>query len=141
MTTQPLLIGGEWREARELLGAFRAEDPTTGAPIGPAFPLCGAADVEAALQAAAAVADELAAAPPERIAAFLDAYAAGIEADAEALVDVAHAETALPKQPRLANVELPRTTNQLRLAAKAVRSYAWTQPVIDTAAGLTHREP
>jgi len=142
MTTQPLLIGGEWREARELLGAFRAEDPTTGAPIGPAFPLCGAADVEAALQAAAAVADELAAAPPERIAAFLDAYAAGIEADAEALVDVAHAETALPKQPRLANVELPRTTNQLRLAAKAVRSYAWTQPVIDTAAGLrTHRAP
>ncbi|MET3654543.1 aldehyde dehydrogenase (NADP(+)) [Dyella japonica] len=142
MTTQPLLIGGEWREARELLGAFRAEDPTTGAPIGPAFPLCGAADVEAALQAAAAVADELAAGPPERIAAFLDAYAAGIEADAEALVDVAHAETALPKQPRLANVELPRTTNQLRLAAKAVRSYAWTQPVIDTAAGLrTHRAP
>lgn len=142
MSTQPLLIGGEWRQARELLGAFRAEDPTTGDPIGPAFPLCGAADLEAAISAASAVTNELAATPPERIAAFLEAYAAGIEANAEALVDLAHAETALPKQPRLAAVELPRTTNQLRLAAKAVRSYAWTQPVIDTATGLrAHRAP
>jgi NADP-dependent aldehyde dehydrogenase len=142
MNTQPLLLGGEWRQARDLLGAFRAEDPTTGDPIGPAFPLCGAADVEAALSAAAAVADELAATPPEHIAAFLEAYAAGIEANADALVELAHAETALPKQPRLAAVELPRTTHQLRLTAKAVRSYAWTQPVIDTATGLrAHRAP
>jgi 2,5-dioxopentanoate dehydrogenase len=142
MNTQPLLVDGDWRLPLQLLGAFRAEDPTTGEPVGPAFPLCGEADVEAALRAAAAAADELAATPAERIADFLDAYAANIEADAQALVELAHLETALPKQPRLANVELPRTTNQLRLAAKAVRSHAWTQPVIDTAAGLrTHRAP
>lgn len=142
MSTQPLLVDGDWRLPLQLLGAFRAENPMTGEPMGPAYPLCGTADVEAALSAAAAVAEELAATPPEHIAAFLEAYAAGIEADAEALVELAHAETALPKQPRLAAVELPRTTNQLRLAAKAVRSYAWTQPVIDTAAGLrAHRAP
>ena len=142
MATQPLLIDGQWRAPREAIGQFRAEDPTTGEPIGPAFPVCGAADVEAALRAAVAVADELAATPPQRIADFLDAYAAGIEADAQALVELAHAETALPKQPRLAAVELPRTTHQLRLAANAVRSYAWTQPVIDTAANLrSHRAP
>ncbi|AIF47549.1 aldehyde dehydrogenase family protein [Dyella japonica] len=142
MSVQRLLIDGDWRLPLQLIGAFRAEDPTTGEPIGPAFPLCGAADVEAALSAAAAVADELAATPPERIAAFLEAYAAGIEANADALADLAHAETALPKSPRLAAVELPRTTNQLRLAAQAVRDYAWTQPVIDTAAGLrAHRAP
>jgi len=142
MNTQRLLVDGDWRLPLELIGAFRAENPMTGDPIGPAFPLCGAADVEAALSAAVAVADELAATPPERIADFLEAYAANIEADAEALVDLAHAETALAKQPRLAAVELPRTTHQLRLAAKAVRSHAWTQPVIDTAAGLrAHRAP
>jgi NADP-dependent aldehyde dehydrogenase len=142
MDLQPLLIEGDWRAARAPVGRFRAEDPATGEPIGPAFPVCGADDVEAALAAACAVAGELAAASPERIAAFLDAYADGIEADAEALVETAHAETALPKHPRLAAVELPRTTNQLRLAARAVRSYAWTQPVIDTAANLrSHLAP
>jgi len=139
---QPVLIDGDWRAASAPVGQFRAENPTTGEAIGPAFPVCGAADVEAALVAATAAAAELAATPPERIAAFLEAYADAIEADAEALVDIAHAETALPKQPRLAAVELPRTTNQLRLAAKAVRSYAWTQPVIDTAANLrSHLAP
>ncbi|WP_199096274.1 aldehyde dehydrogenase family protein [Dyella sp. ASV21] len=142
MATQPLLIDGEWRAARELINAFRAENPATGEAIGPAYPVSGAADVEAALSAASLAASPLAATPPERVAAFLEAYAAGIEADAEALVELAHAETALPTQPRLANVELPRTTHQLRQAAKAARSYGWTQPVIDTAANLrAHRAP
>ncbi|MGO4701364.1 aldehyde dehydrogenase family protein [Dyella sp. 2RAB6] len=142
MDIQPVLIDGDWRAANAPAGQFRAEDPSTGVAIGPAFPVCGAADVEAALAAAAGAAAELAAAPPERIAAFLEAYADAIEADAEALVDIAHAETALPKHPRLAAVELPRTTHQLRLAANAVRSYAWTQPVIDTAANLrSHLAP
>lgn len=142
MAVQPLLIDGEWRAARQRLGEFRAENPTTGEAIGPSYPICGEADVEAALAAACAVADELAATPPESIAVFLEAYAAGIEADAQMLVELANAETALPKQPRLSVVELPRTTNQLRLAAKAVRQFAWTQPVIDTAANLrTHRAP
>ncbi|WP_266170236.1 aldehyde dehydrogenase (NADP(+)) [Dyella subtropica] len=142
MSVQPLLIAGEWQPARELVRTFRAEDPSTGEPIGPEFPNCGETDVEAALAAAAAVAHELAAAPPERIAAFLETYAEEIEADAETLVSIAHAETGLPKHPRLAAVELPRTTSQLRQAAKAVRSYAWTQPVIDTAANLrSHLAP
>lgn len=139
---QPVLIDGDWRAARAPVGQFRAEDPTTGEAIGPSFPVCGADDVEAALAAATAIAAELAAASPERIAAFLEAYADGIEADADALVDTANAETALPKHPRLAAVELPRTTGQLRQAAKAVRSYAWTLPVIDTAANLrSHLAP
>lgn len=142
MAVQPLLIDGQWRAAIDLVDAFRAENPATGEAIGPSYPVCGAADVEAALSAASRAAPLLAATPPERIAAFLNAYAAGIEADAELLVELAHAETALPKQPRLAQVELPRTTYQLRQAAKAVRDRSWTQPVIDTASQLrTHRAP
>jgi 2,5-dioxopentanoate dehydrogenase len=79
---------------------------------------------------------------PSRIADFLEAYAAAIDADADTLVALAHAETALPAEPRLRSVELPRTSNQLRQAAKAVREHAWTDPVIDTRNGLrTHRAP
>lgn len=139
---EPLLIAGQWLRAQESLGVFRARDPATGEEVGPSFPICGATDVEAALTAAVAVADELAAAEPERIAAFLDAYADAIDADADALVALAHAETALPAPTRLRGNELPRTSGQLRLAAEAVRGYAWTQPVIDTGAGLrSHLAP
>jgi len=135
-TLQPLLIAGEWRPAHDPCGSFRAEDLTTGAAIGPEYPVCGAADLEAALAAAVGVADALAAAEPARIAGFLEAYAKAIEDDAENLVALAHAETALPAATRLAKGELPRTTGQLRQAAAAVRSYSWTQPVIDTTAGI-----
>lgn len=139
---EPLLIAGQWQPAREPLGVFRARDPATGDEIGPSFPVCGAADVEAALSAAVAVADALAAAAPERIAAFLDRYADAIDADADQLVALAHAETALPAPTRLRGNELPRTSGQLRQAAKAVRGYRWTQPVIDTGAGLrSHLAP
>src|SRR6185437_4517949 len=104
MATQPLLIAGDWRPASELLASFRAEDPATGNAIGAEFPVNGAADVEAAITAAAAAADELARTPAERIATF-HAYAGGIEHDAETLVALAHAETALPAETRLAKVE------------------------------------
>ena len=70
--------------------------------------------------------------PPDRIAAFLDAYAGRIEARKAEIVDVAHAETGLPKAPRLADVELPRTTAQLRQAAAAAREGSWALPTIDT---------
>jgi NADP-dependent aldehyde dehydrogenase len=133
---ESVLIGGTWRASQDARASFRAFDPTSGEEIGPQFPLSGAADIEAALAAASEAAIALAACAPERIAGFLDAYAAAIEADAETLVNLAHAETALPREPRLAKVELPRTTNQLRQAAQAVRTSSWTQPTIDTHAGL-----
>lgn len=142
MSMQPLLIAGAWREAQELTGSYRACDPSTGERIGPAYPLCGASDVEAALAAASAAAEELAASAPARIAGFLEAYADAIDADTATLVALAHAETALPAETRLAKVELPRTTRQLRLAAEAVRDYAWTLPTIDTTASLrSHYAP
>jgi NADP-dependent aldehyde dehydrogenase len=139
---EQVLIAGAWRAAAEHAGSFRAVDPASGEAIGPAFPRSGAQDVEAAVAAATAIADELAATPPATIAAFLERYADGIDAAKDELVVVAHAETALPKAPRLADVELPRTSSQLRQAAAAVRAYAWTYPVIDTRAGLrAHHAP
>lgn len=137
MTTfAPVLIAGAWRASQDARSGFRAFDPTTGEAIGPEFPVSGAADVDAALMAASDAAEELAACEPTRVAAFLDAYAAAIDADAPTLVDLAHAETALPREPRLAKVELPRTSDQLRQTAQAARTSAWTQPTIDTRAGL-----
>lgn len=133
---EQVLIEGAWQSSSEIVGGFRAVDPATGEAIGPEFPRSGGKDIERALAAAVAVADELAQTSPERIADFLERYASGIEAAAEELVATAHTETALPAPTRLAAVELPRTTGQLRLAAQAVRERAWTHPVIDTKAGL-----
>jgi NADP-dependent aldehyde dehydrogenase len=143
MTDQPqVLIGGRWRAADAPTGSFRAEDPTRAEAIGPTFPVSSAADVEAALVAASAVAAELAATSPERIADFLERYASAIDGDAETLVALAAAETALPTEPRLRSVELPRASGQLRQAARAVREHSWSDPVIDTASGLrAHRAP
>ncbi|EIL95756.1 aldehyde dehydrogenase, partial [Rhodanobacter sp. 115] len=45
--TEPVLIAGQWQAAREVCGSFRAEDPTRGEPIGPAFPVCGGAHLKA----------------------------------------------------------------------------------------------
>lgn len=133
---QPVLLAGQWQPSLAAAGSFRAADPTSGEAIGPAFPVSGAADVETALAAASAVAAELAATPAETIAAFLEAYADALDADADTLVGLANAETALPAPTRLRGNELPRASGQLRQAAKAVRGYTWSNPTIDTAAGL-----
>ena len=74
--------------------------------------------------------------PVENIAHFLELYAGRIEAARAALVDMAHIESALPKKPRLDEVELPRTVNQLRQAAAAAREGSWALPTIDTKAGI-----
>lgn len=139
---ETILVAGRWQASRDAQGGFRAQDPASGTDIGPTFPVSGAADAALALDAAVAAADTLAATPPLRIAAFLDAYATAIDADADALVELAHGETALPAATRLRGNELPRTSGQLRQAALAVREHSWTQPVIDTAAGLrSHLAP
>lgn len=131
MAYQPVLIGGEWRAAAAN-GSFRAQNPATGETLPDEFPASSWADIDAALAAAAEAAALLRAVPPEPIARFFLDYAGRIEARREELVDLAHAETALPKSPRLAGVELPRTTDQLRQAAAAVREGSWALPTIDT---------
>jgi NADP-dependent aldehyde dehydrogenase len=136
---EPLLIAGRWQPSQAPIASFRAENPSTGEAIGPEFPISGAADVELALASAAEIAPQLADTDPERIGEFLDAFAEGIEAAADAVCALANEETALGVKPRLRDVELPRTVNQLKLAAAAARSCAWTQPVIDTKAGLRTR--
>ena len=111
--------------------SFRAENPATGEKLSAEFPVSTWADCADALDAACAAAAVLRTVPPEQIAKFLTRFAERIEARKTELVETAHAETALPKAPRLADVELPRTTNQLRLAAAAAIDGSWAMPVID----------
>jgi NADP-dependent aldehyde dehydrogenase len=95
-----------------------------------------AADVEAACAAAAEAVSALRGIVPDAIADFLDGYASRIEARADDLVEMAARETALPASPRLRNVELPRTVNQLRQAAAAARERSWCHATIDTKANI-----
>jgi len=131
MVIHPVLIAGEWRKAQSRR-SFSSENPALGEELPGEYPISDWADCDAALAAATAAAAVLRASPPDQIAAFLDAYAGRIEARKAELVDVAHAETGLPKAPRLADVELPRTTGQLRQAAAAAREGSWALPTIDS---------
>ena len=133
--SQPILINGEWRSA-DASRTFQAYNPTTRQVIEDEYPVSNWSDCDAALAAAAAAAVEMRNLSGMQIAEFLEAFADRIEARKDDLVDMAHAETALPKSPRLADGELPRTTGQLRQAAAAARDGSWKNAVIDTAAGI-----
>ena len=109
------LIAGDWISGAD---TFRT-DPVDGAP---SEIFAGSADlVDRAARAAEAAAEPFAATVREARAAFLDAIAAELEARADAIVPVAMAESALP-EPRLRDVELPRTANQMRLFASHIRA-------------------
>jgi NADP-dependent aldehyde dehydrogenase len=131
MSLHPVLIAGAWRPARSS-GAFSAFDPALGEKLPGEYPVSDWADCDAALDAAMAAAELLRAAPPEPRALFLEAFARRIEARKDELVETAHLETGLPRAPRLAEVELPRTTGQLRQAAAAALDGSWALPTIDT---------
>jgi 2,5-dioxopentanoate dehydrogenase len=135
MTAHPVLIAGRW-QASHGRRAFQADDPARKEPLADSYPVSDWTDCELALDAASRAASGLRRLPAERLAKFLEDYAARIEAAAESLVAAAHAETALPKTPRLANVELPRTTGQLRQAAAACREGSWRLPTIDAKANI-----
>ncbi len=131
MAEHPVLIDGKWRPSKAA-STFQAVNPATGERLHEAYPMSSWDDCDAALTAAAHAADELRRTSPESIARFLTRFAERLEAAKAPLVEQAHLETALPKSPRLADVELPRTTNQLRQAADAVLEGSWALPTIDT---------
>ena len=136
MSLQPILIAGEWRQAQNPADSFAAVDPAARAELPERYPVAGAADVERALAAALEAVAALRQVSPEALARFLELYADGIEAHSDELVALAHVETALPEEPRLRSVELPRTTDQLRQAAAAARERSWCHATIDSAINI-----
>ena len=133
-----ILVAGEWRAA-DAESTFRATNPSTKEASGPEFPVSSRADVDACLEAGSRAARELRSLPAAAMADFLEKFASRIEARGDELVEAAHTESALPKSPRLADVELPRTSGQLRQAAAAARSGDWTTPTVDTQTGIRAR--
>jgi NADP-dependent aldehyde dehydrogenase len=132
---EPVLINGQWRPS-DAVRTFAADNPSTREPTGQVFPVSSAREVEEVIRYGHQASLALRQLPVEAIARFLELYAGRIEAARGALVDMAHTESALPKKPRLDEVELPRTVNQLRQAAVAAREGSWALPTIDTKAGI-----
>ncbi len=135
MQVQPILIDGRWCQA-DVAGTFQAENPATRDQLADLYPVSSRRDCEAVLNAAVAAANRLRGMTGAQIAHFLDRAAERIDSQRGAIVQMAHLETALPISPRLADVELPRTTNQLRQAALAAREGSWALPTIDVKANI-----
>lgn len=100
------------------------------------FEEASSAHVDQAVHAAADAFDAYRALPAEARAALLDRIADALDASSD-LLDVAHAETALPL-PRLTG-ERARTTGQLRMFAQQVREGSWVDARIDRA--IPDRKP
>src|SRR5438105_3510034 len=122
--THLVLIAGKWRPA-DAIGTFQAQNPSTGEALPDEYPISSWKDCDAALTAAADAAVALRSVPREKIAAFLNKFADRLDARKAELSQMANQETALPASPRLADVELPRTSNQLRQAATAAVDGSW----------------
>ncbi|MFN7890157.1 MAG: aldehyde dehydrogenase (NADP(+)) [Pirellula sp.] len=132
---EKVYINGIFRDS-VAASSFRASNPSTGEALERDFPVSEWKEIDEALEVASSCFKELRSMSPEKIAAFLDTFADLIQSDKDTLVDLAHEETGLPKTPRLGDVELPRTVNQLKLAAAAARSGSWSMPTIDTKANI-----
>lgn len=136
MVYQKVLIAGQWRDPKNPGGFFNAVNPANKQTLPEMYPVSGQDDVNDAIVAGNQAAVELRQVPREQFARFLELFADRIEAHADELVNIANLETALPKEPRLRNGELPRTTDQLRKAAKAARELSWCRATIETAVNI-----
>ena len=111
-----ILVNGSWVVA-DASGHFQSANPATGELLPELYPISSWSDCEKLLDAATAAAEELRNLGPQKIADFLDAFAEEIDSNIDELAAIANLETALPVEPRLAKVEGPRTSGQLRQAA------------------------
>jgi alpha-ketoglutaric semialdehyde dehydrogenase len=123
------LIAGRHGDRHD--ASFRAYQPAAGCAIEPEYYSASDAELDEAVRMATASAPALAATSGADRAALLRAMADGMDRAADALVERAHLETALPR-PRLTG-EVARTSNQLRLFAEVAAEGSWVMARIDVA--------
>ena len=116
---------------------FYGINPATGEKLDPPYNSATTEDVERAAVLAEEAFPSYRKLTGKDRAHFLRTIADRIQGIADALIERAHLETALPV-PRLQS-EAGRTANQLRLFADVVEDGSWTSPRIDTA--LPDRKP
>ncbi|MGE3171324.1 MAG: aldehyde dehydrogenase (NADP(+)) [Planctomycetota bacterium] len=134
------LRGEHWWDGRGHAGVgegYAAIEAASGAELAPRYRDASAAEVEAAVAAAAGAAAPFAAAGPELRARFLRAIAARLLGLGDELLDRAGRETALPRA-RLEG-ERARTVLQLEQFADRAQEGSWVDARIDR--GDPHRTP
>ncbi len=136
MVLEPVLIAGRWRASQNPAGTLHTENPVLQETLPAVYPVSSRTEVLEAIEAGKRTAIAMRDIPAGQRADFLETYADRMEAQATELVEIAHAETGLPREPRLQAIELPRTTDQLRQAAAAARDGSWRQATIDTASNI-----
>lgn len=132
---QPVLVDGKWTQSNSSI-SFQVQNPATCETLSDRFPVSDWTDCEASLQSATKAFVAMRDLKQDSLANFIDTIADRIDDRSVEICQMANLETGLPISPRLADVELPRTTNQLRQAANAVRSSEWCQPTIDSSTGI-----
>ena len=125
------------RDVRGDAGSFRAVAAAAGEPLDPEFGQLTLEQLQGATQAAAEAFAVYRATTPTARAAFLEAIAEEIEAEADVIVPRAALESGLP-DARLRG-ELARTTGQLRLFADVARQGDHLGARLDPA--LPQRQP
>jgi len=132
MPMVPELIAGAWRPPPPGSPCFQAVNPAHGRVLSPRYPIASRETLAEMVTAAVSASRQMRRVSAEQRAVFLERYADALEAQADDLATLAASETGLAVSPRLRDVELPRTTGQLRLAAQAARDGSWRQVTIDT---------
>ena len=133
---EAILINGKWETPENPSNTFKAFNPIEKKSLSSIYPVSDSSDVDRMINAGKKAADELRNISNDRLAIFIEKFADNIEVKAQELIDLAYLETALPKEPRLASVELPRTVGQLRQAATATRDMSWCNATIDTSSNI-----
>lgn len=134
-----ILSDGTWTDAGNGNKTFHATNPSTGETLDSAFPVCSRAELEGMADAARAAVRHPANAEPERVARFLEIYAARLDAARDEIAAMAHQETGLPLDTRLRVIEFDRMLGQLRKAAAGARdtsSSSWRHPIVDEESGI-----
>jgi alpha-ketoglutaric semialdehyde dehydrogenase len=124
---------------RPMTDTFHAFNPTTGEALAAAHPVATWPELDAMAEASVEAATHLAATEPSKIATFLRTAADRLDANRAAIAAIAHEETGLPLEPRLAQVEFDRMLGQLRQAADAaedVSATSWRCPLVDEATNI-----
>jgi 2,5-dioxopentanoate dehydrogenase len=110
---------------------FQGLAPATGEHLLPVYHAASVAEINLAAELAAQAFQSYGRASGKEKAEFLRCIAANIELAAEALVESATQETALPA-PRIQS-EIGRTANQLRMFAALLEEGSWVDARIDRA--------
>jgi len=118
-------------EAKSGAATFQAINPATNQPLDPPFHSATEQEASRALELAEEAFPSYRIQPPEAIAEFLEAIAAGLEHLGSELISRAQSETALPENRLIS--ERGRTTSQLRMFAALIREGSWLDARIDQA--------